>query len=190
MFVKSSKSTDFKFSIVGRQLSVSQIEAINKISGHSKVKMRVRGLQRLSCMFDFVEVNSQMYSNNLVLIDSALPEIIACMILRFYLGSKPNTSDLIEGIEEDNLLDFHMFNNHPFYSYKVKRFFNHVALGMLPHQLWRGDCSLYEESRLDSFLIDNTEFDEELKPHHDFGNIYLENGKLYMNLNLQIRFTK
>jgi type II restriction enzyme len=187
MFVESSEPTDFKFSIVGRELSTSQIEMINSISGHSKVKKRVKELLNLSCMLDFVEVECQMFSNNLILIDSALPKIIACMVLRFYLGMSPKTSDLIVGIEEDNLLNFDISKGHPFYHHKVKRLFNHIALGMLPYELWKGDCSLYEETKLDNFLINNTKFEEALKPQHDFGEVYIENKKLYINLNLQIR---
>ena len=190
MFVESSKLTDFKFNIVGRQLSISQIEMINSISGRSKVKERVMKLQNLFCMFDFVEVESQIFSNNLILIDSALPEILACMVLRFYLGSQPNTFDLITGVEQDNLLNFDTSNNHPFYIHKVKRLLNHVELGMLPSKLWKGDCNFYEEVKLDNYLISNTTFEEALKPRHDFGSIYSESGKLYMNLNLQIRFIK
>jgi len=147
----------------------------------------MKELQCLSCMFDFVEVESRMFSNNLILIDSALPEIFAYMILRFYLGSQPNTFDLITGIEQDNLLNFDTSKNHPFYIYKVQRLFNHVALGMLPNKLWKGDCGLYEEIRLDNFLIYNTKFEEVLNPRHEFGKIYIENKKLYINLNLQIR---
>jgi len=190
LFVASSKSTDFKFKIVGSQLSTSQIEEVNNISGGSKVKRRVKVLQSLSCIFDFVEVESQMFSNNLILIDSDMPEILAYMVLRFYLGLKPNTYDLITGIEEDNLLNFDTSKNHPFYFYKINRLLNHIELGMLPNELWQGDCSLYEEAKLGNLLIGNTVFDEAVNPQHDFGSIYSENGKLYMNLNLQIRFIK
>jgi type II restriction enzyme len=161
---------------------------VNSISGRSKVKKRVKELQNLSCMFDFVEVESKMFSNNLILIDSDLPEILASMILRFYLGSKPNTVDLITGVEQDNLLDFDTSKNHPFYLYKVQQFLNHVALGMLPYKLWKGGCSPYEEATLDKYLINNTKFEEVLKPRHEFGKIYLKNKKLYINLNLQIGF--
>jgi len=187
LFIESSESTDFKFSIVGRELSISQIEMINNISGHSKVRRRVKELLSLSCLLDFVEVKNQMFSNNLILIDSALPEIVASMVLRFYLGLKSKTSDLILDIDKDNLLNFNTSKGHPFYLHKVKRLFNHVALGMVPYRLWKGDCSFYDETKLDDFLIFNTKFEEVLKPQHDFGEIYIENKKLYINLNLQIR---
>ena len=190
MFVESSKLTDFKFNIVGRQLSISQIKMINNISGRSKAKKRVRELQNLSCMFDFIKVESPMFSNNLILIDSYLPEILSCLVLRFYLGSKPNTSALIRDIEEDNLLNFDTSNHHPFYHHKVKRLFNHISLGMLPSKLWEGNNSLYEEIKLGNTIINNTKFEEVLNPQHNFGSIYSENGKLYMNLNLQIRLIK
>ncbi len=138
-------------------------------------------------MFDFVEIESEMFSDNLILIDSALPEIVAAMLLRFYLGSKPSSVDLITGIGQDNLLNFNTSNKYPFYFYKVKRMLNHVALGMLPDRLWKGECSLYDEATLDDSLINNTEFEEESNPRHEFGKIYIENKKLYINLNLQIR---
>ena len=40
------------------------------------------------------------------------------------------------------------------------------------------------------YLLNNTKLDTASSSRHGFGEIFEENGELYFNLNLQIRFTK
>ena len=196
ILLEASKDTNFKYELVGRQLSTEKVGEINEISGCSKIKKRVAAVKDASCMLDFIKVQNKTFSNNLILIDSVLPQVMASMLLKFYTGCLSKTSDLLACIEEDNILDFDITNNHPYYAHKIKRLYFDLALGMIPKKVWCGDYNgkyryLDKKSQLENFLITNTKFEVERSSSlHNFGEIYSEGSKLYMNLNLQIQFTK
>ncbi len=205
--LNAGKTTNFQYKITGKKLSAKEVDAINSISGRSKIKERVKAIHKASCLLGFVRVKNDTFSDNLVLIDSALPQIVASMVLKFYCTNLSKTSDLLCSIEEDNLLDFNT-NGHPFYSYKIKNLYTDVALGMTPAKVWDGKYDatggylivkrdgdvvcyhIYEKNEFESYLINNTKFETASSSRHDFGEIYSEEGSLYMNLNLQIRFIK
>ena len=208
ILLNAGKTTNFKFQLIGRELSNDQVEEINNISGRSKIKERVSAVKKASCLFNFVKVSNNIFSNNLVLIDSSLPQILADMVLRFYGSNLSRTTDLLAAIEEDNLLEFDTSNSHPFYSYKIKRLYTDIALGMTPAKVWNGDYDatggylivkndgdvicyhLFEKKQFENYLINNTKFETASTSRYDFGKIYREDKKLFMNLNLQIRFIK
>ena len=48
------------------------------------------------------------------------------------------TIELINSVSETNPLNFNLENNHPFYTYKFKRFITDIALGMMPSKVWTG----------------------------------------------------
>jgi len=206
--LNAGKSTNFQYKIVGKFLSEEEVGNINDISGRSKIKERVKAVQESSCMFDFVKVNHEVFSDNLVLIDTALPQILASMVLKFYSTNLSRTADLLSSVESDNILGFNTANGHPFYAYKIKRLCTDAALGMTPAKVWGGDYDatggylivksdgdivcyhIYEKSQFEDYLINNTKFETASSSRYDFGKIYSEAGSLFMNLNLQIRFVK
>ena len=49
---------------------------------------------------------------------------------------------------------------------------------------------IYNRNEFEDYLLNNTKLDTASSSRHGFGEIYEENGELYFNLNLQIRFTK
>lgn len=207
IFLKGN-DTSFRFELVGGNLISDKVEEINNIEGKSKIKKRVKAIISFSSMLDFKQIENKTFLNNLTLIDTFLPKILSVMVLQFHLGSLSKTSDLLTCLEEGNILDFDTSENHPYYSYKVKRLYMDIALGMMPAKVWDGNYNAtggyltvksdgdivcynaYEKNQFESYLINNTEFETASSSRYDFGKIYTENGKLYMNLNLQIRFIK
>ena len=205
--LEPSKASNFQFEIIGRSLSDNQMESINNIAGRSKVKRRVEAIKEAACMLSFMKISNSIFSNNLILIDSALPKILSIMVIQFYSGNLSKTSNLLALLEEDNLLDLDTSDNYSFYSYKIKRLYTDIALGMMPAKVWSGDYDatggyliakndgdivcyhhIYEKNQFEDYLINNTKFGAASSSSHDFGKIYSENGKFYINLNLQICF--
>lgn len=142
------------------------------------------------------------------MIDSFLPRIIAEILLKYYSSSKSKTSDLVSHISETNPLGFNLENNHPFYTYKIKRFLTDIALGMMPSRVWTGELDatggylvvkengdilcyhIYNRNEFEDYLLNNTKLETASSSKHDFGSIYEIDGVCYFNLNLQIRFIK
>jgi type II restriction enzyme len=159
-------------------------------------------------MLSFEKTSNKTFSNNIVLIDSLLHQVLAGMVLEFFSGDLSKTSDLLSHIEALNPLGFDTSSQHPFYKYKLKRLYTDIALGMMPSKVWDGHYDatggylivkddgeivcyhIYNRNEFESYLIKNTKFETASSSRHEFGSIYQDAGILYINLNLQIRFLK
>lgn len=140
------------------------------------------------------------------MIDSALPKIISESLKLFFTSNLSKSIDLVDIISELNPLNFNIENNHPFYTYKFKRFITDIALGMMPSKVWTGQLDatggylvvkedgdvlcyhIYNRNEFEDYLFANTKFETASSTRHDFGKIYEENNINYFKLNLQIRF--
>ncbi|QXP60232.1 HpaII family restriction endonuclease [Olleya sp. HaHaR_3_96] len=204
--LNAGKTTNFVFKISKIKLNDSQIKNINSISSRSKIMDRIDSILDLKGQFEFVKTERQIFSNNLVLIDSRLPEILSEIIYQFYSSKKSSISDLVEQININNPLNFDISNQHQFYEYKIKRFLTDIALGMMPSKVWSGQYDatggylivkengdvlcyhIYNKNEFENYLFNNTKLDTASSSRHDFGSLYEENGQIYFKLNLQIRF--
>lgn len=136
--LNAGKTTNFIYKINNLSISDNQISEINEISTRSKIKDRIEKIQNLKGEFIFKKPESSIFENNLVLIDSSLPKIISETVFLFFTSPHTRTSDLVNVISETNPLKYNLENNHPFYSYKIKRFLTDIALGMMPSKVWSG----------------------------------------------------
>ncbi|MDY7396415.1 HpaII family restriction endonuclease [Aureibaculum sp. 2210JD6-5] len=206
--LNAGKTTNFIYKIIGVNLAENDIKQINSIDSRSKIMDRIVKIQSKSGKFEFVKTERQIFSNNLVLIDSLLPEILSQIVFGFYSSQFSNLTDLVNIVADKNPLNFDIENEHKFYEYKIKRFLTDVALGMMPSKVWTGKYDatggylivkenggvlcyhIYNRNEFEDYLLNNTKLDTASSSRHGFGIIYKENGELYFNLNLQIRFTK
>lgn len=206
--LNAGKTTNFIFRINGITLNENEIKQINSIATRSKIMDRMAEVQNKNGKFEFIKTERQIFSNNLVLIDSLLPQILSQIVFDFYSTEFSHLTDLVNKTVEKNPLQFDIENEHKFYEYKIKRFLTDVALGMMPSQVWTGKYDatggylivkengdvlcyhIYNRNEFEDYLLNNTKLDTASSSRHGFGEIYKENGELYFNLNLQIRFTK
>nr|WP_299202151.1 HpaII family restriction endonuclease [uncultured Brumimicrobium sp.] len=206
--LNAGKTTNFIFKIVGTNLSKNDIKQINAIDSRSKIMDRIVQIQNKGGEFVFEKTERQIFSNNLVLIDSLLPEILSKIVFDFYSSGFSHLTDLVNKIADENPLNFDIENEHKFYEYKIKRFLTDVALGMMPSKVWTGQYDatggylivkengdvlcyhIYNRNEFENYLLNNTKLDTASSSRHGFGEIYEANGELYFKLNLQIRFTK
>jgi hypothetical protein len=206
--LNAGKTTNFIFKISNAKLTPLQVEEINSISSRSKIMDRINAVLDSNGQFDFKKTEKQVFSNNLILIDSKLPEILSQIVYEFYSSKKSSVLDLVENINSKNPLNFDVSNEHKFYEYKIKRFLTDIALGMMPSKVWTGQYDatggylivkengdvlcyhIYNRNEFENYLFNNTKLDTASSNRHDFGSVYEENGELYFKLNLQIRFVK
>lgn len=204
--LNAGETTNFIFKIVDAKINKKEIDEINNISSRSKIKDRILEIKNKGGKFEFVKTQRTIFSNNLILIDSLLPQILSNIVLNFYSSSHSNTEDLVKLTEEENPLKFDTTDKHLFYSYKIKRFLTDIALGMMPSKVWTGEYDatggylivkadgeilcfhIYNKNEFENYLLANTKLDTASSSRHGFGEIYAENGQLYFKLNLQIRF--
>lgn len=204
--LNAGKTTNFIFKINNLGLSQNQILEINEIETRSKIKDRIEKITGLGGILEFQKTESSVFGNNLVLIDSALPKIIAESLHLFFTSTFSSVLELTSKISIANPLDYNLETNHPFYSYKIKRFLTDIALGMMPSKVWTGELDatggylvvkengevmcyhIYNRNEFEDYLFTNTKLETASSTRHEFGKIYEENGQLYFKLNLQIRF--
>jgi len=157
---------------------------------------------------NFTQTENPVFRNNLALIDSALPEIVAEIVYLFFTSAYSKTVDLVSKISEANPLDFNLDTNHPFYSYKIKRFLTDIALGMMPSKVWTGELDatggylvvkddgeilcyhIYNRNKFEDYLLNNTKLETASSSRHGFGTVYTKDNHHFFKLNLQIRFLK
>lgn len=206
--LNAGKTTNFIYKIKGIILTETEIGQINFIDTRSKIMDRIVQVQSKGGVFQFIKTERKIFSNNLVLIDSLLPEILSQIVFDFYSSEFTNLTDLVNKTADKNPLNFDIENEHKFYEYKIKRFLTDIALGMMPSKVWTGQYDatggylivkengdvlcyhIYNRNEFEDYLLNNTKLDTASSSRHGFGEIYEENGQLYFNLNLQIRFIK
>lgn len=206
--LNAGKTTNFIYKIENAALGEEQIRIINEIDSRSKIKDRIKRIKEYSGDLNYIRTESSVFGNNLTLIDSALPKIVAEIVYLFFTSGHSKTVDLVNEISKINPLEFNLETNHPFYAYKIKRFLTDIALGMMPSIVWTGKLDttggylvvkqdgeilcyhIYNRNEFEDYLLNNTKLETASSERHDFGKVYTEENQLLFKLNLQIRFMK
>ena len=206
--LNAGKTTNFIYEIEDTVLSDNQIIEINDIDSRSKIKDRIEKIKSFEGALSFSQTESSIFGNNLTLIDSALPKILAEIVYLFFTSGYSKMVDLVDEISKINPLGFNLETNHPFYTYKIKRFLTDIALGMMPSKVWTGELDatggylvvkedgeilcyhIYNRNEFEDYLLNNTKLETASSTRHDFGVVYKADTKQFFKLNLQIRFLK
>ena len=203
--INAGKTTNFLYEVVGN-INDSVADGFNTCS--KKFKDKFEYLQSQDCHLNFVKVDNGIFESNLLLLDGSLPEICAYMLIDYYSNGVNKIDVSLTNISERNPLNFNLVNGQPFYEYKFKKLLTECALGMLPSTPWNGKADatggyiivkedgevlcyhLFNRNEFENYLLKNTKFETASTSRHQFGDIYKENGKYFIKLNLQVRFIK
>lgn len=204
--LNAGNTTNFIYQILGFGGTQDDINRINLIDSKSKVKDRLDEIIKLGGELNFISPEKDIFKNNLVLIDSLLPELLAELLKNYYTSNLNRTSALTEEINKKNPLSFDTQFSHSFYEYKIKRFLTDIALGMMPSKVWGGvyDATggylivkrdgdvlcyhIYNKNQFEDYLFQNTKIETASSTKHNFAQIYSKGDDLFFKLNLQIRF--
>lgn len=202
--INAGEPTNFVYEI--SNLDKSKINEINSIETTSKILDRIKMIKELGGELSFSRMYNQVYENNVMFIDSSMPLLLSYAVLYSYSENITNCKELITYLEAKNPL--HFPNTGHYYEYKFKKFLCSAALGMMPGKPWEGKdeanggyiivCEngdvlayhIYNRDKFEDYLLYNTKFERASTTRHNYASIYEENGRLFMNLNLQIRFIK
>lgn len=207
LFNCNKRKTNFIYKVNNLKLNKNEIKRINSINPKTeKIKKRVEAISELGGVLKFTSLEGAIFNNNLILIDSRMPEMLAEIILTYFSTKYSSLTDLTNLIHEKNPLNFDMQYGHNFYEYKVKHFLTDSALGMTGSKVWSGAYDItggylivkndgdvlcyhvYNRNQFEDYLFANTKLDTPSSTRHEFGTVYEENEQLYFALNLQIRF--
>lgn len=201
--LNASGHTNFVYQFPGNTLDKSEIKKFNEMDKFKNKFDYLRSIKKHAVYFD---VDSMVFKNNLMLVDSLLPAIIGNLTYQYYSGTQASIVDLCNIITKENPLKYDYSHKHEYYNYKVKRFLTDVTVGLMPATMWSGKYDatggylvikengevlcyhVYNRNEFEDYLFKNTRLDTPSTSRHGFGEIYIEGGKQLLKLNLQIRF--
>ncbi len=215
--LNAGTNTNFIFEICGN-MDDEHMNNINNLfvekikNGEVKkdisVASRMEYIQNNNLSLKFAKMNGSTFQNNLVLIDSDLPEIVGYTMLEYYFNSTNSIVQALNAVEQSNPLSYDLSEGHKFYQYKFKKLLTESALGMLPGKVWTGRADanggyiivredgevlcyhLYNRNDFEDYLLNNTRFDRGGAGRHEYAVVNKVDNKYYISLNLQIRFIK
>lgn len=197
--LNASKRTNFIYKV--RNFGDS-IDDINAIESSRKLRDRLQAIAEAGGVLEFSHIESAVFTRNMRVIDSVMPDIFGNMLVDYYSGQGVTMTKLCElsGAKGLHGLDA------PEIGYKVKSFLRAVALGMVPGREWSTRLStyggyiivrddgmllcyhLYNDDDFRDYLFNSTKLDTPSTSRHDFGYLYEEGGEVFLKLNLQVRF--
>lgn len=205
--LNAGKNTRFIYEIYGiDDQDMKEINAIDKSVTNEYMIVRMGELFSKNVDVRYFGMKDTTYEDNLIMIDSKLPDIYGEMILNHFKHLKEKISDceaLCQILGEQNIF---RYRRKDVYRYKIKKLLCAAALGMTPGKEWKGlDIAtggyiiikkdgdvlcyhIYNRNYFEEYLIKNTCFDRPSATRHDYGYIYKVDGKYYIDLNVQIRF--
>lgn len=205
--LNAGQTTNFIYQIDG-DLPAETIAAINAIDSQHKIKERISAIGQRGGKLRFATLEHSVFNNNLILIDSLLPNILAEALLLFFSSNLSTVKEITDYLEEENPLHFDTANSHRFYEYKMKRFLVDAALGMMPAKVWNGQYDatggylvvkddgeiicyhIYNKNDFENYLLHNTKLETASSTRHHFGKIETVGKQLIFKLNLQVRFIR
>ena len=203
--LNSGLTTNFIYEIKGFNGDVS---TVNAIETKAQIRDRISEIVKQGGTFEYVGVSNEQFGFNMKMIDTVLPEFIAQMLLDYFSNAHRTIADLTKELSENENMKKKFGLSLTNYEYKIKNFLDAVALGMVPSKPWDGFSKahggyivvkengdvvcyhLYNRDEFRSYLYENTKLDTPSTTKFKFGKIYIEDGKKYIKLNLQIRFLK
>lgn len=166
----------------------------------SPVKSNLIKLVNQNVEFKFIKYENQTFHKSLENIDSNLPAYLAELMLSYYLSKTTNLENISKSTWAINGQDGSLQIG------KIKKFLSAISMGLRAGQLWSGYPEdfgglllvkedgdvlfyyLYNLKKFEEYLYKNLRFETPSATRHKFGQIYDENGKQFIKLNLQIRF--
>lgn len=185
-----------------------KLDDINSIETHSKIRDRILAIKEQGGVFEYINVLDEQFDQNLRMIDTALPNFLAHMVFDFFTSRNRTTEELVQSLALNTQMQAKYKLSPENYSYKIRNFLDAIALGMVPSKPWDGFMKahggyivvkengevvcyhLYNRDKFQTYLYENSRFEGASSSRHNYGSLYQKDGKLYFNLNLQIRFLK
>lgn len=209
--LNASEHTNIIYRVKG--LSKEQAKIINNLNGSCKIIKRCLMIKQFASSIEYESYNSSVFSENIDVVDSALPQMIADLVKVHYfeqilLPRKReksvfrNADKLCSAVELlSNKEPYINKNRKDFCEIKIKRFLRACALGLMPSTVWNGkdDASggyiivrpdgrlvalyVYNNNLFEKYLYESTIFERASTTKHNF-------MKLYPDVNTEDYFIK
>lgn len=197
--LNASTHTNFIYEI--EDFDTKYIDQINNIETRTKLVDRYNMIKALGGKIKFSKMECNNFDYNLRLIDSNMPKYLGEVLLNSYAFENKNLKDLF--------LKYNEFTDETFALKKLGDFLEAISFGFFPSVKWNGvnDVNgglivvkkdgkvvildlVYFRQNVINYLIEETKLDSPSSSRYHMLDLYIENGKIYFKLNLQIRYKK
>ena len=211
--LNASKLTNFTFEVEGMSDDdFNYLNSINKEFSGKWLKIKFNkifegaldGKYKIKLFDDKTNILYQ----NLRLIDSNLPQMLAFILFYFYSHEKSTDIQLLTNkLIEFNPLRLEDEEKDIFYKKKMFEFIEAVTFGMMPNIKWDGSYEIsgglltvkkdgeilchhifYDNDALKNYLFKNTKLESPSTSRHEYGLLFKKDNRIFFKLNLQLRF--
>ena len=196
--LNSSKNTDFRYIV--NNFPISEIDKVNSIKTREKLLDRIEKIKSYdNVSINFDSVVSPTFNHNLLMIDSLMPRYLGNALLYSYEANNKNLDEIFT--TSNSNLDKTIAKK------KLCDFLSAISFGFIPGKEWDGvnvvngglivvkrdgdvvvlDL-IYYPQEVSKYLIKNSKLDSPSSTRYKMLDLYSCNGKVYFNLNLQIRY--
>lgn len=202
--LNASGATSFRYQVKGSAASVQNLGNLGR--DPLQIIKRSNDLGVSICCGNPL---SEQFRENLLLIDSLMPEIASEMLFGHFSGQASKMVDVVAYLAKKNPAKVRTNSIDLFYLQKVRSLLSDLALGMTAGKPWDGNYTsnsgylivtkqgklasimFSDQNTFRDYLLKNTRFERGSRERHKYGSIeYSADGSPFLDLNLQIRFSK
>ncbi|MFV0288104.1 MAG: HpaII family restriction endonuclease [Mycoplasmatales bacterium] len=188
--INSSKHTNIKYEL--KNCTYELMDIINNISSRRKLMDRYIFCKENNIEIVYDSVISETFLENLKMVDTTFPQILAYKLLDSYNDKTKNFIDLITGKLE---------------IFQFMKFIEYFGLSAFPSKEWDGkivvnggfievekDLSIkildlvYDKENILNNMFENLKFDSPSTTRYNMFEVFKENDSYYITLNVQIRY--
>lgn len=147
--LNASEATNIVYRVKG--LTRDKVDAINAITGSRKIMDRCRAILGNATSIEYEAYHSQVFADNLEVVDSALPKMLADLVKVHYfqqilMPRNPRRTGVFRDADRLSGAVELLGRTEPYASkarknfceIKIKRFLRSCALGLMPADIWDG----------------------------------------------------
>lgn len=136
--MEASEATAFTYKVEGDNVNDMLVNELNDEAAESKTRDTVSSIYDKGLRLHFNGNPNAIFHNNLVMIDSRLPDILAWLMLDVCLSGVTNLQEETDAISKANPMNFPLQLGNDHYGFKLKSFLVALALGMQADKTWNG----------------------------------------------------
>lgn len=205
----ASKATCFTYEVTN--LSKKQVDEINKVAGRKQ--FIISKIKEEEGQIKYVKIHPQ-FNKNLLFVDTSMPELLSHLVQEFFSDNK--TSDgkhcksiyqLLTLMAEKDPMNWGEESKELYY-YKIKKFLEASALGMVASKPWTGveDANggfiivkpdgeivtfhIYDRNEFMTYLLQHCYLECPSLSRLEVGSLRYEQDKVYLDLPLQVRYSR
>lgn len=202
--LNASGNTNFIFEL--ENIKATDIDAINDIDTRTKLVDRIKMIEELGGNLNYIGAEREIMDYNLKMTDSLMPKVIGYILIAFFKNRINRISDIVNYIHKEGKLQKEIqYNDIDMLTNKVSNLLVNILLGMFAEDKWDGNflsngtivlkkdgnCvgfHVIDLASLKEYLFHTIKLDTPSTSRHRFGSAYIEDGKVYFKLNMQLRF--